>query len=77
MNTYLVMFDCLVIDEPYFEFIKADNLAECWHKAYAISRRPELSEGNFEIYKHMTDEDYDAEPGFCIGEEECHHEEDC
>lgn len=70
MNTYLVMFDCLVVSEPYFEFIKADNLAECWHKAYEISRRPELSEGNFETYKHMTPEDYDREEGFI-------HEEDC
>jgi hypothetical protein len=25
----------------------------------------------------MTEEDYDAEPRFCIGEEDCHHEEDC
>lgn len=79
MNTYLVMFDCLVVPEPYFEFIKADNLSECWNKAYAISmKRRELSEGNFEIYKHMTEEDYCAEPGFCIEEEEVNpHEEDC
>lgn len=64
MNTYLVMFDCLVLDEPYFQHIKADTLAECWDKAYVISRRPELSEGNFEIYKLMTDEDYDNDQGF-------------
>jgi hypothetical protein len=64
------MFDCLVIDEPYFQHIKANSLAECWHEAYKISRRPELSEGNFEIYKHMTEEDYMKEDGFC-------YEEDC
>jgi len=59
MNTYLVMFDCLVIDEPYFQIIQADTLDECWHEAYKISCRPELSQGNFEIYKKMTEEDYD------------------
>ena len=61
MNTYLVMFDCLVMSEPYFEHIKANTLSECWDKAYAISLRPELSEGNFEIYRYMTPEDYDKE----------------
>lgn len=59
MQTYLVMFDCLVVAEPYFQHIKADSLDECWQKAYEISRRPELSEGNFEIYKLMTPEDYE------------------
>ena len=70
MNTYLVMFDCLVVPEPYFEHIKADSLSECWDKAYKISMsRRELSDGNFEIYKLMTEEDYMAEPEFCIEEE--------
>ena len=64
MNTYLVMFECLVLDEPYFQHIKADTLSECWDKAYAISRRSELSEGNFEIYKLMTEEDYNNDPKF-------------
>ena len=59
MYTYLVMFDCLVVKEPYYLHIKADTVNECWLKAYEISRnRPKLSEGNFEIYKLMTDEDY-------------------
>lgn len=60
MQTYLVMFDCLVVAEPYFQHIKAESIDECWHKAYEISRsRRELSEGNFEIYKLITPEDYD------------------
>ena len=64
MYTYLVMFDCLVIDEPYFEYIKADSLDECWHEANKISRsNPVLSDGNFEIYRLMTEEDYEAEGG--------------
>ena len=71
MNTYRVMFDCLVIPEPYFEHIKADSLSEAWHKAYKISiDRRELSDGNFEIYKLITEEDYCADPGFHIEEEE-------
>lgn len=71
MNVYLVMFDCLVIDEPYFEYIKADSLKECLDKAYAISvENRVLSDGNFEIFKLMTEEDYNAEPGFYIEEEE-------
>ena len=65
MHTYLVMFDCLVVPEPYFQYIKADSLSECWEKAYKISiDTRELSDGNFEIYKLMTEEDYEAEPGF-------------
>lgn len=71
MYTYLVMFDCLVVPEPYFKHIKADSLSEAWDKAYKISYDTrELSTGNFEIYRLMTDEDYEAEPGFCIEEEE-------
>lgn len=59
MYTYLVMFDCLVIDEPYFQHIQANSLDECWQQAYKISvERRELSDGNFEIYKLMTEEDY-------------------
>lgn len=59
MYTYLVMFDCLVVAEPYFEYIKADTVNECWLKAFEISRsRRELSEGSFEIYRLMTEEDY-------------------
>lgn len=63
MYTYLVMFDCCVMDHPYYEHIKADSLTECWEKAYKISCRSGLSQGNFEIYKLMTDEDYEAEGG--------------
>lgn len=69
MNTYLVVFDCLVMSEPYFQHIKADSLSECWHEAYKISCRPELSQGNFEIYRLMTEDDYDAEDGFYHEEE--------
>ena len=59
MYTYLVMFDCLVVSEPYFLHIKADSLDECWNEAYRISRsKPELSDGNFEIYRLMTEDDY-------------------
>jgi hypothetical protein len=58
------------MSEPYFEYIHADNLSECWEKAYKISCRSGLSQGNFEIYKLMTDEDYEAEPGFYYEEEE-------
>ena len=59
MYTYLVVFDCLVVAEPYLQHIKADSLDECWHEAYKISRsKPELSDGNFEIYRLMTEEDY-------------------
>lgn len=57
METYLVVFDCLVINEPHFQFIQADSLDDCWLKAYAISRRPELVEGSFEIYKHVNEEE--------------------
>lgn len=71
MYTYLVVFDCLVMAEPYFEHIKADSLSECWDKAYKMSLEiRELSDGNFEIYKLMTEEDYNNEEGF-------YHEEDC
>jgi hypothetical protein len=56
------MFDCLVVAEPYFEHVRADNLNDAWHQAYKISHdRRELSTGNFEIYKLMTEEDYNAE----------------
>lgn len=69
MYTYLVMFDCCVMDEPYFEFIKADNLNECWEKAYKISCRSGLSQGNFEIFHKMVEEDYEAEPDFYCEED--------
>lgn len=69
MNTYLVMFDCLVMPEPYFKHIKADSLSDAWHEAYRISmERHELSDGNFEIYRLMTQEDYEAEDGFICEE---------
>ncbi len=71
MYTYLVVFDCLVMAEPFFEHIKADSLSECWDKAYKMSlEMRELSDGNFEIYRLMTEEDYLAEPNFCIEEED-------
>ena len=78
MYTYLVVFDCLVMAEPYFEHIKADSLSECWDKAYKMSLEiRELSTGNFEIYKLMTEEDYEADPGFHMNEEDFCNEEDC
>ena len=60
MNTYLVVFNCLTMSEPYFQHIKADNLDEAWEKAYEMSRNSDmpLAEGDFEIYKWMSDEDY-------------------
>ena len=62
MNTYLVVFNCLTMSEPYFEHIKADNLDDAWQQAYEMSRNPDmpLAEGDFEIYKWMTPEDYMA-----------------
>lgn len=71
MNTYLVVFDCLVMAEPYFEHIKADSLTEADRIAYKMSyERRELSTGNYDIYKLMTQEDYENEEDFCY-EEEC------
>lgn len=71
MNTYLVVFDCLVMAEPYFEHIKADSLSEADRIAYKMSyERSELSTGNYDIYKLMTQEDYEAEPDFHFVEEE-------
>ncbi len=59
MYTYLVVFNCLVMAEPYFEHIKADNLSDAWYEAYKMSyERRELETGNFEIYRLMTEEDY-------------------
>ena len=71
MNTYLVVFDCLVMAEPFFEHIKADSLTEADRIAYKMSyERRELSTGNYDIYKLMTQEDYENEEDFCY-EEEC------
>lgn len=59
MYTYLIVFDCLVMAEPFFEHIKADSLDEAWNKAYKMSdERRELSTGNFDIYRLMTEKDY-------------------
>lgn len=71
MYTYLVVFDCLVMAEPYFEHIKADSLSEADRIAYKMSyERRELSTGNYDIYKLMTQEDYEADPDFHFVEEE-------
>lgn len=70
MNTYLVVFDCCVMDEPYIKYIKAASLSECDREAYKISCGSGLSQGNYEIYRHMTPEDYEVE-------EDCCYEEDC
>ena len=69
MYTYLVVFDCLVMSEPYIEYIKADSLSECDRKAYKISCRSGLSQGNYEIFRRMEEADYAAEPDFYIEEE--------
>lgn len=65
MYTYLVVFDCCVMPEPYYKIIEANNLNECWEKAYAISCQGGLSQGNFEIYRRMDEADYMAEPDLC------------
>ena len=71
MYTYLVVFDCLVMAEPYFEHIKADSLIEADRIACKMSYdRRELSTGNYDIYRLMTQKDYEAEEGFYIEEEE-------
>ena len=71
MYTYLVVFDCLTMAEPFFEHIKADSLSEADDIAYKMSYdHRELSTGNFSIYRLMTEEDYKNEEGF-------YHEEDC
>lgn len=70
MNTYLVVFDCLVMAEPFFEHIKADSLTEADRIAYKMSyERRELSTGNYDIYRLMTQADYEAEPNFYCEEE--------
>ena len=71
MYTFLVVFDCLVMDEPYIEFIHADSLDECDKKAWKIScTKRELADGGYEIYRHMTQKDYEEEERFF-------YEEDC
>ena len=55
MTTYLVVFRCLVVSEPYIQYIEASTVDECWLKAYEISRRPELCESDFEIYKKVEE----------------------
>lgn len=69
MYTYLVVFDCLVMPEPHYEYIKADSLSECDIKAYKISCRSGLSQGNYEIFRRMEEADYLAEPNFYCEEE--------
>jgi septin family protein len=68
--TYLVVFDCLVMDEPYIKYIKADSLSECEREAYKISCGSGLSQGNYTIYREVTPEEYEAEEDF-------NYEEDC
>jgi hypothetical protein len=64
--------------EPYFEHIKADSLTEADRIAYKMSYdRRELSTGNYDIYKLMTQEDYEADPNFQFVEEDSCDEEDC
>lgn len=69
MYEYLVRFDCLVMSEPYYLTIKADSLDECDREAYKISCGSGLSQGNYDIYRLMVEEDYMKEECFC-------HEED-
>ena len=70
MKEYLVVFDCLVLDEPYIKYIKADSLSECEKQAYKISCGSGLSQGNYTIYREVTPEEYEAEEDF-------NYEEDC
>lgn len=70
MYTFLVVFDCMVMPEPYIKYIKADSLSECDREAYKISCGSGLSQGNYEIYRHMTQKDYEEEERFF-------YEEDC
>lgn len=54
MKKYLVVFDCCVVDDPYIEYIYANNVDECWDKAMHISStRTGLSQGNFDIYEQV------------------------
>ena len=64
MKEYLVVFDCLVVSEPYIKYIKADSLSECERQAYRISCGSGLSQGNYTIYREVTPEEYEAEEGF-------------
>lgn len=64
MKEYLVVFDCLVLDEPYIKYIKAESLSECDRQAYKISCGSGLSQGNYTIYREVTLEEYEAEEGF-------------
>jgi hypothetical protein len=57
------------MSEPYFEYIQADSLTECDIKAYKISCRSGLSQGNYDIFRLMEEADYAAEPNFYIEEE--------
>ena len=69
MKTYLVVFDCCVLDEPYIKYIKAESLSECDRQAYKISCGSGLSQGNYTIYREITPEEYEAEPDYYIEEE--------
>lgn len=69
MYTYLVVFDCCVMDEPYIKLIKADSLYECDVQAYKISCGSGLSQGNYEIFRRMEEADYLAEPDYNYEEE--------
>jgi hypothetical protein len=52
---FVVVFDCLVMDEPYIKFIEANDADECWEIAYPISMRQGLRQGNFTIYQEVTE----------------------
>lgn len=69
MKTYLVVFDCCVLDEPYIKYIKAESLSECDRQAYKISCGSGLSQGNYTIYREVTPEEYEAESDYYIEEE--------
>ena len=49
MKTYIVKLRPLVVSEPCYVKIQAENEEECCGKALEFSRRHEFSEGDFEI----------------------------
>lgn len=53
MELYLVIFKCWIDNKSYMEYIYANDLFDCWSKAYDISMQPGLIEGDFNIYMQV------------------------
>ena len=60
MKTYIVMLRPLVVSEPYYVEIQAENEEECCDKALKFSRRHELCEGDFEIFEAVKESEVRA-----------------